>query len=173
MKHTFLTSAVLFVVCLGNLRAQDSLYVKSFVSRKFESEFEGASNVEWSRGRHLYVALFHYRDDVWLAFYNTHGERIACGRRLKSLHNVPLQVQLGIADSRRSVEQKYGSFVTSFIIELVQYGETRYYVPIESGSASMILCADNEGKVMISTKNLKGVVGRGTGELLASVSRRR
>ncbi|HTE32587.1 MAG TPA: hypothetical protein VK666_19540 [Chryseolinea sp.] len=153
MKNNIFSSAVLVVICLGNLSAQDSLKVKSYIARKFERDFSGATEVEWTRARRLYVAVFKYQSDVWLAFYDGHGEKLAGGRRIKSIHELPLQVQIGVAQVRRSIEKKHGPIAASFALELMDQGSTRYYIPMQSNGMSVMICSDNDGTVSIAQKN--------------------
>jgi hypothetical protein len=168
MKKLIFTSAVLVVICVANVRAQDSLRVRSFIARKFETEFEHATNVEWTLARRAYVAVFDYRNEVWLAFYNSHGEKLASGRRVKDVRDLPLKVQLGIYSVRRRVERNYGPIATSFAIELMEYGITRYYVPMQNNGAAFMICSDNEGRTTIAKKQLKIGPASMTESLIAS-----
>ncbi|MEJ7646660.1 MAG: hypothetical protein WKF87_18835 [Chryseolinea sp.] len=151
MKHTFLTLGVLVVMSFGNLKAQENLRIKSFIGRKFETDFAGASNVEWTKGPSHYMAAFTYNNEIWLAFYNMHGESLASGRRLKDMWQLPLQFQLSIAEAKRKVEREFGTVSGSFAIELVRHADSTYNSPRQNNTPIMV-CSDNSEVLTINGK---------------------
>jgi len=168
MKYTFLFSAVLVVMSFGPLNAQDSLQLKSFIGRKFEYDFYGATDVEWTRSPSHYVVLFTFNNDVWLAFYNLHGELLASGRRLKDIRALPLHVQLGVAGAKRQFERKFGTVATSFAIETVARDSVKSGVPTEDSHAALMICSAYNGEERIETRTLPVATAMRIPSLLAS-----
>jgi hypothetical protein len=142
MKSTFLFSAIVVVMSIGQLNAQDSLQLKSFIGRKFENDFFGATEVEWSRAPSHYVVLFKIDGEVWLAFYSEHGELLASGRRLINIRALPLYVQLGVAETKRQLERKSGMVITTnFAIETVAADSARPTVLMKERPAALMICS--------------------------------
>jgi len=167
MKKNIITAAVFFMICLTNLKAQDSMQVTASIAKNFESEFSGASKVEWTKTNNVFVARFKYQDTFWVAYFNENGEKLASGRKISSLDQLPLLVRQGIAQVKSNQERKFGSIDTSYAIEMIEQGTTKYYVPMANAHVSLMISADNSGNTTISKKELKHAPDKPAKNLIA------
>lgn len=167
MKRNIITAAVLLLVCLSNVIAQDNVKVTPSIAKNFENEFSGASKIEWTKADRVFVAKFMYEDNLWMAYFKEDGEKLASGRKIKSLDQLPILVRQGILRIKNSQERKFGSINTSYAIEMIEQNTTKYYVPMENASISLIIAADNSGSTTICKKELKQAHAKPGRDLIA------
>jgi len=82
MKHKIITAAVIYMICLSNLQAQDAAAVTASVAKQFDTRFTGASNVQWSKAGQMLMKKFQYQDNRWAAYFEADGELHASGRTI-------------------------------------------------------------------------------------------
>lgn len=167
MKQNIIIAAALFMICLSNTKAQDSQQVTASVARSFESEFSGASNIEWTKSGRVFVAKFDYENNFWVAYLTESGDLMASGRKIKSVDQLPLKVREGILDLKSNKERKFGEISTSYAVEMIEQGITKYYVPMENSNISMLVAADTEGYTTIHKKELKHTPNKPAKDLIA------
>ena len=98
--------------------------------------------------------LFTHKSEVWLAFYNTHGELLASGRRLKNIRALPLQVQLGVAGAKRQFERKFGMIATSFAIETVKGDSNASMIAAQDSNVAVMICSAHNEEERVETRIL-------------------
>jgi len=155
------------VVCLCSAYAQESVQVTESIANSFEREYPGALNVDWTKTGTTTIAQFTYQSNFWIAYYKGDGEKIASGRKIAEMDQLPLNVQQGILKARAVQEKKFGALQASYAIEMIKEGATRYYLPMENGRVSLVLSADNSGDVVIAKKHMKPGPSSGNANLLA------
>jgi len=167
MKKNIIIASALLVICLCNVKAQEIIQVSESLTKSFEREYSGASNVEWSKANQALVAQFRYLDNFWVAYYKEDGEKFACGRKIGTLDQLPLSVQQGIQGIRINQERKFGPMNTSYAMEMIEGGATRYYLPMANQKVSLIVTVDNSGNTIVTRKEAKQPTVRPDKELLA------
>ncbi len=167
MKKNIIIALALLVICLFNVKAQESIQVSESLTKSFEREYSGASKVEWSKANQALVAQFRYLDNFWVAYYREDGEKIACGRKIGTLDQLPLSVQQGIQDVRINQEKKFGPMNTSYAMEMIEGGNTKYYLPMANQKVSLVITVDNSGNTIVTRKEVKQPTVRPDKELLA------
>jgi len=153
-KNIVILGALVFCVC-SSAYAQESVQVAESIANRFEREYPGAVNVDWKKTDNATVAQFSYHNNFWIAYYKGDGERVASGRKIAELDQLPLKVQLGIHKAIANLEKKFGALQASYAIEIIKEGATRYYLAMENGRVSLVLSADNSGDVVITKKHMK------------------
>jgi len=166
MKKNIIIAAVLFVICFRSANAQEGVTTTASVARNFEKEFSGASNVQWTKKDKIFVATFKYEGGMWIGYFNESGEKLASGRKIKSLDQLPLQVQKSLDLIKEGQERKFGTIETSYAMEIVADGNTKYYVPMANASISLMVEADNSGGATIR-KSTKHAAGKPSKNLIA------
>lgn len=154
MKKTIIIAAVLFMNCGATLHAQDSVEVTRLIAKSFQDEFAGASKVVWTKADHLSLARFFYEGSVWLAYFDQNGDLYSSGRKINDVNQLPLQIQRGISKARDSQERKFGPIDTSYAIEMIGEGTTRYYVPMANNNVKLLVTVDNAGNASVSKKQI-------------------
>jgi len=167
MKKNIIIASAILVIGLCNAKAQESIQISESVSKSFGREYSGVSNVEWSKANQAFVAQFRHLDNFWVAYYKPDGEKFACGRKIGSLDQLPLTVQQGIQDAKVNQERKFGSMNTSYAMEMIEDGTTKYYLPMANEKVSFILTADNTGNIIVTRKEPKKPTIKPDKELLA------
>ncbi|MBL7856999.1 MAG: hypothetical protein JNM57_04865 [Cyclobacteriaceae bacterium] len=154
MKKTLTSAAVLMLLCLNNLVAQDKLHVSSTVSKKFETEFSGATNVRWEKIKGAVIARFNYHGDFNLAYFTESGEIISTGRKIKDVSQLPLSVQKGMANEQARCEKKFGPVALGAVYEMNEGTETYYYVPFQNGEVALMYSISSGGSSSLRRKEL-------------------
>lgn len=166
MNQNIIATAVFFVICLSNASAQDSLQVNASIVKKFESEFSDTSEVEWTKIEEGFAAKFLYRDNLWLAYFDDQGEILASGRKIKSFHQLPLQVQEGVLRERRKHQRKFGTLESGYALEMIDHDMTRYFIPMENEKVALIVALNPIGTTSITRKTLKSTMSKPARELI-------
>lgn len=167
MKNKIITAAVIYMICLSNLQAQNAPAVTTSVAKQFDTRFSGASNVQWTKAGQMFMAKFQYQENTWVAYFNADGEIHASGRKINSLDQLPIQVKQGISRVKNSQESKFGSIETSYAVELIEQGITKYYIPMANSNVSFMVGVDNGGNTTIYDKQRKGTPARPEKDLIA------
>jgi hypothetical protein len=155
MKKNIIIASAILVIGLCNAKAQESVQISESVSKSFVREYSGVSNVEWSKANQAFVAQFRYLDNFWVAYYRADGEKFACGRKIGTLDQLPLTVQQGIQDAKVNQERKFGSMNTSYAMEMIEEGTTRYFLPMANENVSLILTIETSGNTIVTRKEVK------------------
>lgn len=166
MKTNIIILVALLVSCLSGANAQERVIVSESISKSFEREYPGASNVEWANAGETTSAQFTYQNNFWVAYYRG-GEKFASGRKIGELDHLPLNVQQAILDIKAGQEKKFGPIQSSYAIEMIKEGVTMYYLPMENNSISLVLSVDNSGNATVAKKHLKPASPPQNAELLA------
>lgn len=167
MKKNLIFAAALMVVCLSNATAQERVAITESVSKNFEREYPGASQVEWAKTDQASVAQFRFQENFWVAYYNNDGEKFASGRKISEFDQLPLEVQQNILEVRANQEKKFGVMHTSYAIEMIEQGTTKYYLPMENNRISLLITSDNSGSTIVAKKQLKRLSAEAKADLLA------
>jgi hypothetical protein len=128
MKKIIVTMAIA-ISSLSAIAMDGSVNQK--VLDAFKTEFESASEVEWTIGSDYYKASFNYNGKYVFAFFNENGEMLGMTRHLSPL-DLPLALQ-------GNLKKNYEGFWISELFEAVKSDETSYYVTIENADNTIIL----------------------------------
>jgi hypothetical protein len=154
MKKNIIIAAVLMLICLNNLSAQESTQVKASVARNFEEKFLGASNVRWTaEPKGISLAQFRIENDAWVAYFSPEGNLITSGRKIKSSDQLPIKVKEALNNVESKYESKFGSFQYGGIYEMTSDNGTQYFVPLESQKLSMMVSITDGGSSNILRKD--------------------
>ena len=105
--------------------------VSSQALRSFQSEFAGATDVNWIAGKNYYKAEFTLDNQKMFAFYDTEGEFMAVTRYISSFQ-LPLNLQ-------RTLKKSYSNYWISDLFEVASYDETGYYVTLENADTKVVI----------------------------------
>jgi hypothetical protein len=142
MKKIIVTMAIA-ISSLSAIAMDGSVNQK--VLDAFKTEFESASEVEWTIGSDYYKASFNYNGKYVFAFFNENGEMLGMTRHLSPL-DLPLALQ-------GNLKKNYEGFWISELFEAVKSDETSYYVTIENADNTIILqSSGNSWSVYKKTK---------------------
>lgn len=167
MKQNIIIAALLFVIGLNNANAQDSLKTISSIAKKFQLEFPDASKVEWTNASEIFVAKFLYQNNLWLAYFNVRGEKLAVGRKIRNFYQLPIQVQHGVIQAKTKQQRKFGSIEFAYGLEMIENGTTKYFVPMENEKIALILSSDIVGNTSIVRKIIKNPTDPSAKDLVA------
>ena len=155
MKNNMIIGALLFVVSLSNSVAQNGVAVNTSVSRSFEKNFSGASNLNWTAcGKDISLAQFRFEDKPWVAYFDETGTLITSGRKL-SPHELPSKVNERMRDFKSKAEKKHGAFTIGSIYEMSTNRLIEYYVYLTNDKISMMIAVESNGAVSIKRKTKK------------------
>ena len=155
MKKNIILSAALTIICL-NLFAQENATVNAYVTRNFEKEFSGATNVAWSNhGKGISLAQFRLDDESWVAYFNRQGDLITSGRKIKSSDRLPYKVKESLGTMEDKFEAKYGPLDHGAIFEMISAGGTEYFVPLENGQVALMISFTDAGSSKLERKEIR------------------
>jgi hypothetical protein len=80
---------------------------------------------------------------------------------------LPILVQQGIHKAKTNQERKFGPIDTSYAMEMVEQGITKYYVPMANAHVTLMIAADNSGSTTICKKELKHAPAKRNKDLIA------
>lgn len=158
MKKNITIAALLFVLSVFSLVAQDNKSVSPTVVGNFEKAFAGASRVRFEPFKNVYRVKFFYNGNSWLAYYQKDGLLISKGRLIKSLDNLPIMVQSGILSAKSKTESKFGVAVIANIYEMMDGTFTEYYLTLENNSVNAVYSISPHGTVTMKSKQKKEAV---------------
>ena len=168
MKKKIIIGVAFMLMSLQQLAAQDSIQVRTSVSRNFEESFEGAKYIQWkSLPKKVTQAQFHYQGRSWIAYYDTNGNLITSGRLIKTIDDLPLQVQTGLRRAKARVEKKSGAFQVSVIFEMLQNETTKYYITMQNGDSFATISVHTNGIAVLESKNARTPEPRTSKDVIA------
>ncbi len=158
MKKHIIIGVVLMITSLNNLVAQDSNKVSASVLKRFDESFQGASNVHWvSLAKKVSQVRFRYLGNSCIAYFDQEGSLITNGRRIKSIHDLPLTVQAGLLNQKTRMERKFGAFTISIIYEMVKDDLTKYIISMENNKAAVTLSVNTLGFALVEKKTIRNI----------------
>lgn len=146
MKKNIVLVVAFMFVCLHQLSAQDSVQVNPSAIRRFNEAFVGARNIHWiSLPKKVVQAQFTYDGTFWLAYFDNAGNIITCGRKIKSVSDLPLRVQDGLKRARARLEKRGGRAEVIIIYEMMKEEATRYFVSFQNDSHLATFSISSDG----------------------------
>ncbi|RYG44226.1 MAG: hypothetical protein EOO01_19915 [Chitinophagaceae bacterium] len=121
--------------------------VNTVVLTKFNSEFAGATDVNWTAGTSFYKASFVYNTQLVTAFYSFEGEMLGLARNISSL-DLPMNLQT-------SLKKEYGGRWITELFELSNDGGTSYYITLEQADTKIVLKSENGSQWSVYKKSIK------------------
>lgn len=131
MKKYFLSAAFAMLLGASTLIASEISAVDPQVLSAFKTQFENATEVEWTTGSNYYKADFSYNNNYVSAYYNTEGELIATVRNIASV-NLPIMLQT-------SLKNNYEGYWISDLYELTKDEGITYIITLENADQKMVL----------------------------------
>lgn len=155
MKKNIGIGAVLFILSICNLVAQEQPPVKEAAALSFQASFPNATEVKWKAIKNLYEVTFIDEERFSVAFIDREGTMITNGRKVNSVHILPVQVKNGLYTAKGRVEAKYGALSLGSIFEMIQNGYTSYYVPMENSKVSVVYAISPGGSFVQKNKKIR------------------
>jgi len=120
--------------------------VNEKVLNAFKTEFNTASQVEWTTGPNYFKASFIFNDKHVFAFYNAEGRLLGLTRNITTAE-LPLKLQTDL-------KKNYESYWISDLFETAREEGTSYYITLEDADTRLVLraSADNSWTVYEKTK---------------------
>jgi len=132
MKKSLLILTIMLASFVGQSFANDESGVSQKVVKSFRNEFVHATNVQWDVKKEFVKVKFSINDQVFYAYYNESGERIAMVRNILSTR-LPMVLQ-------SELQEKYKNYWITDLFEIAGDG-TEYYVTLENPDAKITLKA--------------------------------
>ena len=133
MKKIILT----LVIAVSTLSTLSSYASETKVTAKvldaFKTEFNSASEVEWTVGDNYYVATFTYNEKYVFAYYNAEGILLGLTHYITTA-DLPMGLQ-------NSLKKDYNDYWVSDLFEVAKNGRTEYYVTLENAGKKVVLQA--------------------------------
>ncbi len=131
MKTKILSLLVAEMIIFNVSYANDTDKVNETILNSFSSQFEKATDVEWSKAATYYKASFNWNGQYLTAFYDDKGAPIAVSRNLL-VKDLPLVLQTNLTEN-------YNGFWISELFEYNSKDNNKYYVTIENADKKIIL----------------------------------
>ena len=144
MKKMILTLAIALSTMCSFAREVE---VNSRVLNAFETEFTGATGVNWTAGDNYYKVAFVYNDQHVCAFYSTEGRMIGMTRYISSL-DLPMSLQT-------SLKKGYNNYWISDLFELSNDDGTAYYITVEDADSKVVLKSQGTSGWSVYKKSTK------------------
>ena len=167
MKKNIGIGAVLFILSICNLAAQEQPPVKEEAALSFQASFPHATNVNWKAIKSLYEVTFINEERFSIAFIDKGGKMITNGRKVNDIHALPVQVKNGLYTAKGRVEAKFGALSLGSIFEMIENGSTSYYVPMENNKVSVVYAISPDGSFVQKSKKIRNVEPRPSKQALA------
>ena len=167
MKRNIGIGAVLFILSICNLVAQDQPAVSSAATLSFQDSFPQATNVKWRAVKNIYEVTFTNAGRFSIAFLNKEGKVFTHGRRVNDIHMLPVQVKSGLYTAKGRVEAKYGALSLGLIFEMLEDGFTSYYVPMENSKISVVYAISPTRSFIQKSKKIRKVEQEASKQALA------
>ena len=113
----------------------------------FQKEFNGATNVQWTKGKDIISASFVLSDSRIIAYFTTDGELIGTERNVL-FNQLPLAVV-------KEINNRYGNAPISDIVEFTAGLETYYAMYVDTPTKHLKIKVSSEGDVTIQQKTKK------------------
>ena len=121
--------AILFAMSLSFANQQGDVNQKAVTS--FQKDFRHATNVNWQFNAQFIKVTFTLDEQVYFAYYNEEGERLALTRNVKSQ-----ELPMGL---RAQLQESYQGYWISDLFEINAKEEAAYYVTIENADYKITL----------------------------------
>jgi hypothetical protein len=155
MKTNTLMGVAFMLISLHSLSAQDSIRVKASVAKQFEEVFRGAKDAHWvSLPKKISQVQFHHQRNSWLAYFDDDGKLLASGRRIKSVNDLPLQVQEGFRKAKARMERKVGNAAVTMIYEMRIDSGTKYYFSLQNHKSLATFSITSDGIATLEKKRI-------------------
>lgn len=143
MKKIIVTLAIALTT-LSSFAGEEKVNTK--VLDAFKTEFNAATEVEWTVGTDFYRAAFVYNQQHVFAYYNTEGELLGLTRYISPV-DLPILLQAGL-------KKNYKDYWISDLFEVAKISGTSYYITIENADTKIVLKSNggNEWSVHEKTK---------------------
>jgi len=131
MKRRIVTSMMVIIVGITSAFANNREGISEKILSNFQKEFHNAKEVSWQAGEQFMKVSFTLDDQVFTAYYNEAGERLAIARNLRSS-----ELPMGL---REELRNSYGNYWISDLFEIHGKEEAAYYVTIENADFKITL----------------------------------
>lgn len=145
MKKLVLLIAIVITAQLSF--ANDAPYVTSSVSKSFNRNFYGATDVQWQRSEGFDKVSFILGDRFMNAYYTLDGELIAVIRNITS-EQLPLKLLL-------ELKKNYSNLWISELFEVVNGPDDYYYITLENANEKLILKAKGNKSWKLYNRTVK------------------
>jgi hypothetical protein len=138
MKKIMLALAFIGIAGLSSSFANAPVDVNRKAAAAFHADFHMAKNVNWIEAPKYVKAQFNLDNKVMFAYYNSDGNFICL---IRNILTTELPSYL-----RNNIKKNYSSYWVSELFQLSTDQGTSYYIQLENGDGSMVLCSENEGE---------------------------
>src|SRR5687767_4116907 len=128
MKKMIVTLAVVMSTLVAFAGDEN---VNAKVLDAFKTEFNTATEVEWTVGSNHYMAAFTYNNKHVFAYYTLEGELLGLSRYIS-----PSDLPIGL---HTNLKKHYSGYWISDLFEVAKYGETGYYITVEDADTKIVL----------------------------------
>ena len=131
MKRRFVLVALVLFMGMSGVFANKLEGVNEKVLTSFQKEFVNAKEVSWESNSQFIKVSFKLNEQVFIAYYNVDGERLAIARNLRSLE-LPMTLQ-------EELRQSYNNYWITDLFEFNGKDDAAYYVTIENADYRITL----------------------------------
>jgi hypothetical protein len=131
MKRRIVLSALMLIITATLSLANKGGVINDKVLTSFKKEFAGAKEVNWETTSLFVKASFTWNEQVYTAYYNVDGDRLAIVRNLRSV-DLPMSL-------REELKESYSNYWISDLFEIHGKEESAYYVTIEDADRKITL----------------------------------
>jgi len=159
MKKLIVFGIAFMLISLQQSHAQDSVQVNPLVAKTFGQSFAGAKNVYWvSLPKKVTQAQFNYQGASWLAYFDEAGNVITCGRRIKTISDLPLKVQDGFRRAKTRLEKREGASQVILIYEMMKDESTKYFISLQTDSNIATFSFSSDGYASLENRKPRTVM---------------
>ena len=134
MKKFALLIAIAFI-SLSSFATE--VNVDATVLKSFNTEFVGASAVNWKVGKDFFKAEFLLNGQHVAAYFNANGNLMATTRNISSL-DLPTGLQ-------SSLRKSHGDYWITDLVEISNEEGVQYYVSVENADSKLMLSSSGKG----------------------------
>lgn len=131
MKKSILSVALMLMIGVSSIFANNAEGVNQRVLNSFNKEFSNATEVKWETGKEYVKATFNLNGQVLFAYYTEKGEMLAMTRNILS-SQLPINLL-------NDLKKNYSSYWISDLFEMAAGNETSYYITLENADAVTVL----------------------------------
>jgi len=131
MKTRIILCALVMIIGISSVRANEVGNVNEKALTSFQKDFRHATDVNWQSTPKFLKVSFTLNGQVYMAYYNEDGDRLAIARNITS-NELPMGLQADLKDS-------YPGFWISDLFEIHGKEEAAYYVTIENADYRITL----------------------------------
>lgn len=137
-KLTTFVAALLLLFSASAFTSSSDTEVSVKIKTEFQKDFTSATDVSWKKTNDLYFATFKINEQALSAAYNEEGELIGATRTI-TLADLPLSISLEIKSAYE------GYTVDNAVTELVNDGQTKYYLTAQNAKWKVDFTATSNG----------------------------